>query len=152
MHNNGLHLMATLHFTLARVMPKVVTASAQTLSVDVQWSFGQNVEDRIKTFIVEVTPDGWGGRVDVPAPVSVHRKERFATFFSLKPNTTYHLKVIAEYEDSARAESEEFTFTTSGTFCGNVMIKYMFMYLDRSFPQNIKLTPHYLTSPEATED
>ena len=135
MHNNDLHLMDTLHFvpstctTLARVIPKVVTASAQALNANVQWSFGQNVEDRIKTFIVEVTPDGGGGRVDVPAPARVHRKERFATFSSLKPNTTYHLKIIAEYKDSARAESEEFTFTTSGTLFLTFCYCYDEMYV-----------------------
>lgn len=102
--------------TLARVTPKIVTASAQALSANVQWNFGRNVENRIKTFIVEVIPDEVGSRVGVATPVSIGHKERFATFSSLKPNTTYHLKVIAEYEDSVRAESDKFTFTTSGAF------------------------------------
>lgn len=74
--------------------------------------------------------------------------ERIATLSSLKPSTIYHLKVVAEYDDGTQAESEEFIFTTSGTFF------YMFCYwynevyvpLDHSSPQD---TSHDSASQEA---
>ena len=101
--------------TTARVTPEKVTTSHQGLNTNVQWRFAPNVESRIKKFIVEVTAGGDGGESSVPLSVSTGPKDRFATLSSLKPSTTYYVKVVAEYEDGFQAESKDHHFTTSGT-------------------------------------
>lgn len=73
------------------------------------------MEDHIEGFIVEATPHGNGGEGNVPVSESTAPTERFATLSFLKPSTTYHLKVVAKYEDHFRAESEKITFTIPGT-------------------------------------
>lgn len=105
-----------VYTTTARVVPKNVTKSPQALKTSVlQWRFAASVENRIQRFIVEATPHGDGGEANMPVSESTARTERIASLSSLKPSTTYHLKVVAEYEDGFQAESETFVFTTTGT-------------------------------------
>ena len=77
------------------------------------WRFTPIVQDQLKRFIVEAVPDGDGG--EGGELVQRAPNERIATFSSLRPNTTYRVKVVAEYNDNKRVESEERSFTTSGT-------------------------------------
>lgn len=73
------------------------------------------MENRIQEFTVEATPQGDPGEGNMPVPESIASTERIATISSLKPSTTYKLKVVATYDDGIQAESEKITFITSGT-------------------------------------
>lgn len=98
----------------ARVIPEKVTTSSLALKTNVHWGFPTDMKSHIEGFIAEAIPDG-DGEGSVPVSESTAPTERFACLSFLKPSTTYHLKVVAKYEDGFQAESENITFTTPGT-------------------------------------
>lgn len=104
------------YINTSRVTPEIVSASHQALKTNIQWIFDRNVENRITNFIVEAIPHGGEGEGNMPVSESTAPTERFASLSSLKPSTTYHLTVAAEYKDGSLARSDERNFTIPGTF------------------------------------
>ena len=99
-----------IHFYSERVKPKIQRVFQTTNSTSVQWMF---CLDRVKKFRV-ICIDGSGKGVDMNA-----RQETQGEVFVgelnnkfLVPETTYHIKVLAEYEDGFESESEPYPFTS----------------------------------------
>lgn len=93
----------------------MITVRPQALSANVRWRFAENVENCIKGFSVEAAADRDEMERIMPVSVSKAPYERSSTFYPLKPSNTYHVKVVAEYEDGVRVESKVLTFKTLGT-------------------------------------
>ena len=118
LHTYSLSLLYSnvcIYTNTARVVPEKVSTSSPALKTNVHWRFPTSMESCIKGFLVNATQHGDGGEGNMPVSESVPSTERLATLSNLKPSTTYHLKVVAKYEDGFQAESEEITLTTPGT-------------------------------------
>ena len=97
--------------------------------------------------------DGEGKLIGVDEESTMRNVARFRND-SLNPKTTYHLKIVAVYNDGFQAESEEFSFTTPGNTSITIMCAHHLHLLicltDRISPQNISITPAFRGSQSAT--
>ena len=100
------------HFSV-RVRPKIVLPIAPAiLCTAIQWTFRMNVENRIETFRIICRNDA-GNLIDVKEKITMRNVAKFKND-SLKPRTTYHVKIVAVYKDGFEVASDESSFTTLG--------------------------------------
>ena len=99
-------------YSTARVVPTGVQASPAVLTTNVHLKFDDKVEQRIKTFLVQVSSNEFRDQVTTK---SILPCDRMATIHHLAPGTAYSVRVVAVYEDGMEAMSKICTFTTAGT-------------------------------------
>ena len=99
---------------IARVRPEIAPPIVPAiLFTTIQWVFRLNVDDRISTYRV-VCRDEEGKSINVKEKLTMKNVAKFRND-QLKPNTKYHVKVVAVYKDGFEAESDGHSFTTLGT-------------------------------------
>ena len=92
-----------------------MTVHSDVTTTTVQWVFRLNVDDRVKKFRV-ICREDQGSPVDMDI---IDDKPNFKNIAKLrnshlKPQTQYHIKVLAVYEDGFESESKEHPFISSG--------------------------------------
>ena len=79
------------------------------LSVNVHFSFDNNVEKSVKIFLLDVFPK------EFPNEITINdTSDRMGTVLCLKPKTHFCARVIAVYKDDVKATSDTCSFTTLG--------------------------------------
>ena len=80
------------------------------LTTTVRFRFDENVEKRIAKFFAEIYSD------KEKTSVCISASDHIAVLCNLVPDTVYTVRVVAEYEDRFRVESETVSFTTPGIY------------------------------------
>ena len=88
--------------------PKDLQVTPDILKTKISFKFDDNVEPHMSKFTVDASPT-----VSSNAVV-LSRHDRTVELHSLTPNTSYHVRVIAEYNDGKASSSETVPFTTPG--------------------------------------
>ena len=82
------------------------------LSVNVHFSFDNNVERSVKNFLLEVFPKEYPNEITMCTINDT--SDRMGTVLCLKPKTHFCARVIAVYKDDVKATSDTCSFTTLG--------------------------------------
>ena len=109
--------------TLARIPPTSVSTCLSASYVTVHWRIDPEVCDHIlKWSVVKVIPDEDGGKKEEELQLCTLKLNEYGigyATFSPTPNTSYCIKIVAEYDDISDcffAESEEHHFVVPGNF------------------------------------